>query len=181
MMERTTRLFTKGEIRRIFGNAPSLESKVFFVTTYYCGNRIGETTHIRVRDVQQDSLLKWDSKKKVVKKIPINEDLYRLICLYMYERRLKPHHHLFQKSHRTYNRYLKKLCEKLGIGSEGNNIRVHSFRHSRCSHLNDISLARFLTNDSILTIYRTYRELDYDVAKDKLLSIEKREEDNLLH
>ena len=107
----------------------------------------------------------------ITKKIPINPDLYRAIRRYILDKKLKPDQHLFQKSANTYNRHLKALCKDLGIKPNGFNIRIHSFRHSRCSHLDDINLASFLTNDNVLTIYRIYRDLDFDAAKEKLLAM----------
>ena len=170
-MNRSTRLFTKKETEQILKNGKTLEDRAFFSTCYYCGNRIGETTHLRVRDITPEYLVKWDSKKKITKNIPISPDLHRLIQLYINEKKLRDHQHLFQRSHATYNRHLRHLCDELSIKANGFKIRIHSLRHSRCSHLDDVNLVHYLTNDSILTIYRTYRDLDFDSAKEKLMGM----------
>lgn len=138
---RAPRVYSRGELERLFENGcRNLKERVFLMTVYGGGLRLGEACRLKLQDIESERLRirVEQSKGKKDRYTLLSERLLKE--LREYYRWYRPAEYLFASSrdphqpwsHRAGQGVFRRALERAGLPNRGG---IHSLRHSFATHL----------------------------------------------
>ena len=162
-------IFSVQEINKLVNSYSNLKHRCIIQLMYSCALRIGEVINIELTHIQKDRLLLRVKGAKGFKDrdVPIPAATMELICNYYKAEIHKPKKWLFEGwNHQQYTVRSIQQVFRQGVTRIGlyRNVKPHSLRHSRATHLNEAKvdlkdISDFLGHSQLKTTANFYLKL----------------------
>lgn len=172
-------IFSVQEINRLTSSYLNLKHRAIIQLMYSCGLRIGEVVNILINHINKDRLILRVAGAKGFKDrdVPIPQATMQLIISYYQAEKEKPRKYLFEGwGHQQYSiRSIQQLfhqgCNRIGLKR---NLKPHSLRHSRATHLHDAGvdikdIQDFLGHSNIKTTSDYYLKLSKKTLVNRII------------
>lgn len=171
-------IFSVQEIQRLTQSYTNLKHRAIITLMYSCALRIGEVVNIKFTHINSDRLILRVAGAKGFKdrEVPIPPHTLTLIKNYYAAEKEKPKTYLFEGWHhqqytvRSIQQIFHQGCSRIGIKR---NVKPHSLRHSRSTHLHDAGIdikdiSDLLGHSHIKTTADYYLRLSKQTLSDRI-------------